>query len=338
MMKKILFSALLTVLALLLVLIVFNYRYPFVTPSVGNWSVGFSEASNVFPTVNIDSNNIITYKYINSITPEKQHFIADPFFIKEKDIFYLFVELKGESNADIALLTSRDGENYDFKGIVLDEEFHLSYPQVFKYNGEIYMLPETTGSNQVLLYRANNFPYEWVITDTLIKNRRLKDPSLLLSDDLNLIVAVDDNLKQFIFKADSLEGNWKEAKNYKQRFGNETRPGGRFFKVNDNWYLPIQNRKKGYGTGVSLYKLENLNDYFEFKLANRFYLEPQSKIKWFNRGMHHIDIQEIGAKYYMVYDGDRNLNGKKEFQYKRTIKFNLIDIYNLLNYRNFQKI
>lgn len=329
--KKITFIFLGIVFSLLLVIIVFNYRYPFITPSVGNWSVGFSESVEVFPAINLDANNLITYQYIDSITPEKHHYIADPFFVKEENVFYLFVELKSDDNANIALLTSLDGKNYEYKGIVLDEEFHLSYPQVFKHKGELYMLPETTGINQVLLYKANNFPYEWVIADTLIKNRSMKDPSLLLSDNLNLIVTVDENLKQFIYKADSLSGTWKEAKNYKQRYGNETRPGGRFFKVDETWYLPIQNRELGYGTGISLYKLERFNDYFEFKLANKLYLGPQSNIKWFNRGMHHLDIQKIGDEYYMVYDGDRNLNGKKEFQYKRTIKFNLIDIYNFFN-------
>ncbi|MFN4762844.1 hypothetical protein ACKGJN_06960 [Gillisia sp. Q332] len=57
------------------------------------------------------------------------------------------------------------------------------------------------------------------------------------------------------------------------------------------------------------------------------YLGPQQEIQWFNRGMHHLDIQELDNGYYFVYDGDRNYD-EREFQYKRTIKFNLLDIYN----------
>tara|TARA_R100000935_G_C2840959_1_gene170952 strand:+ start:6306 stop:7301 length:996 start_codon:yes stop_codon:yes gene_type:complete len=328
MIKKLIFAIFWILFSLLLVLIIFNYRYPFFTPSVGNWSVGFTKSTNVFPSIDLDTANIISFKYIDSITPEKYHFIADPFFIKEKDIYYLFVELKGKSNADIALLTSPDGKNFKFKGIVLDEDFHLSYPQVFEHKGEFYMLPETSGANQALLYKAKRFPYEWIIIDTLIKNRSLKDPSLLLSDDLNLIVAVDDNLKQIIFEADSLHGSWMEATSYKQRWGNETRPGGRFFEVDNNWYLPLQNSSRGYGTGISLYKLIFEKNQLQFRLAENMYLGPQKKIEWFNRGMHHLDIQKNGDEYFIVYDGDRNLINKMEFQYKRTIKFNLIDIYN----------
>ncbi len=326
--KKIYFIFGIIALVVILILMIFNYRYPFVTPSVGNWSVGFRGSSKIFPAVEVNPENIITYKAIDSLLPEDIDYIADPFYIKEDGVFYLFVELKGEGNADIALLTSLDGENYRYKGIVLEEGFHLSYPQVFKYKGEFYMLPETRGSNQVLLFKAKNFPYDWKISDTLIKNRDLKDPSLLLSEELNLIVAVDDDLKQYMFTADSLNGNWTEAKNYKQRWGNETRPGGRFFKMDNNWYLPLQNRSLGYGTGISIYKLETENNRLEFNLAERMYLGPQQEIEWFNRGMHHLDIQKTGDEYYMVYDGDRNLDDETEFQYKRTIKFNLIDIYN----------
>ncbi len=327
-MKRIFQLAGITLIIGIIVLIIFNYRYPFFTSSVGNWSVGFGKMEQVFPKSELDLNNVITYEYINSIVPGSIDYIADPFFIKESDTYYLFVELKGEENANIALLTSLDGQDYEYKGIVLDEPFHLSYPQVFKHKGEYYMLPEASGSNHVLLYKAENFPYEWGISDTLIKNIGLKDPSLLLSEDLNLIVAVDDDLKQYMFTADSLNGSWTEAKNYKQRWGNETRPGGRFFKVDNNWYLPLQNRSLGYGTGISLYKLGTENDRLEFKLAEKMYLGAQQEIEWFNRGMHHLDIQKNGDDYYMVYDGDRNLNGDNSFQYKRTIKFNLIDIYN----------
>jgi len=312
-----------------IILLIFNYRYPFINPSVGNWSVGYRSTNNPLGKENLNSENVISYEYIDSIVPEEIDYIADPFFIKEKDTIYLFVELKGQGNANIALLTSIDGNKYKYDAVILDEPFHLSYPQVFKHQGRFYMLPETKGSNHLLLYEANNFPYNWAVVDTLLKNIGIKDPSLLLSEDLNLIVGVDDNLKQYMFVADSLHGTWAEAPNYKQRWGNETRPGGRFISIDEEWYLPLQNRSMGYGTGISLFKLINSNGALHLEKTHPLYLGPQKDIEWFNRGMHHLDIQPIENGYYMVYDGDKNLNNEKVFQYKRTIKFNLLDIYNL---------
>ena len=65
-------------------------------------------------------------------------------------------------------------------GEVLDEPFHISYPQVFKHKDRYFMLPETKRSNNILLYEAKNFPYDWGIVDTLIHNVRYKDPSIYL--------------------------------------------------------------------------------------------------------------------------------------------------------------
>ncbi|MCF4102134.1 hypothetical protein L1I30_10685 [Gillisia sp. M10.2A] len=316
-----------SIILIILSLSFFNYNYPFITPKVGKWSVGFQKVGHIFPSVIVDSKQLIPYTRLDSILKSEDNYIADPFYIQEAGIYYLFVELKGRENADIALFTSNNGQEYSYQGIVLNESFHLSYPQVFKYKKEYYMLPETNETNQVLLYKAQNFPYNWIIEDTLIKNTRLKDPTILLSKDRNLIIGVDDKLTQFIYEADSLRGKWNEVENYKQGWGNETRPAGRFFRLDENWYLPVQDRSLGYGSGVSIYKLQ-LKDRLELVKEKSRYLEAQKKIKWFNRGMHHLDIQADGKSYYMVYDGDHNINDEEYFQMKRTFKFNLIDIYN----------
>jgi hypothetical protein len=315
---------------LLIVLAIMNMRYPFLVANGGHWSVGYQETSSPLNFL-VEPKGILSSQVFDTLTKPEIAYIADPFFIKEKDIFYLFTEIKGKQNADIALFTSSTGKDYSYQGIVLDESFHLSYPQVFKYKNEFYMLPETKGANQLLLYKAKDFPYTWIVSDTLIKNRALKDPSLLLSEDLNLIVAVDDDLKQYLFTADSLEGNWKAVKTFNRRWGNESRPGGRFISIEGKWYLPLQNHSNGYGTGISLYQLNKVEDIFKFELVVDHLLGPQQDILWFGRGMHHLDVQQLSSgSYYVVYDGDRKGEGNPQLQLKRSIKWNLVDLYNYL--------
>lgn len=313
---------------ILLFSVYLNAKYSFKNLKVGRWSVGYNFTDDILSPPKIEDDNIIPYTFIDSITNTPNNYIADPFFIKEKDSFYLFVEQKGNDNADIALFTSANGKNYNYKGIVLDEAYHISYPQVFKYKDEFYMLLETKQAGSVILYKAKNFPYDWEVEDTLLKNVELKDPSILLSEDLNLIVAVDDHLKQFMYSADSINGNWKEVKNYYQRLGNRTRPGGRFFNLNNTWYLPIQDRTHGYGSGISLFKLVNSKKGLKLENEESSYLSSQTKIKWFNRGMHQLDIQNVDGKQYMVYDGDRNVNNEHVYQLKRSFQFFLYDVYN----------
>ena len=45
---------------------------------------------------------------------------------------------------------------------MLAEPFHLSYPYVFAWRGEYYMVPECHAAGAVRLYRAAEFPTRWV--------------------------------------------------------------------------------------------------------------------------------------------------------------------------------
>src|SRR6267142_1181613 len=72
-------------------------------------------------------------------------FVADPFMIRANDSWHMFFEvfnretLKGE----IGLAISANGRSWTYQRIVLQEDFHLSYPYVFEWEGEHYMVPET---------------------------------------------------------------------------------------------------------------------------------------------------------------------------------------------------
>lgn len=71
------------------------------------------------------------------------NFVADPFIYIQDDIIYLFYETKNPvtMQGDIGVAKSTDkGATWEPLGIALDEGWHLSYPNVFDYNGQIYML------------------------------------------------------------------------------------------------------------------------------------------------------------------------------------------------------
>lgn len=151
-MRKIWIFVSVVVLLSVFSLFIFNYKYPFITKKVGRWSVGFQNTANVFPSPKLDPNQLITYSRLDSILKSEDNYIADPFYLKKDGIYYLFVELKGKENADIALFTSKDGITYSYKSIILDEPFHLSYPQVFKYEDDFYMLPEKAMTQIMFCY------------------------------------------------------------------------------------------------------------------------------------------------------------------------------------------
>jgi hypothetical protein len=171
----------------ILLLLFINSRTPFMRDNAGPWSIGFGSSIGFPDKMKFNNDKIYSLESLKKLNTKTQ-FLADPFFLKVKDTFYIFFEHKLlNTKAEIGLLTSIDGINYTYRGTVLEETFHLSYPQVFCYKKEYYMVPESKGANAVLLYKAKKFPYDWNICDTLINNVKFTDPSIYLSDSLNIM-------------------------------------------------------------------------------------------------------------------------------------------------------
>lgn len=96
------------------------------------------------------------------LVPPKGRFFADPFvytrqgqpFIFFED--YYFAERKGK----ISVATYVDGK-FNFLGVVLDLPYHLSFPYIFEYGNNIYMVPETSSNRTIELWKCIEFPMKW---------------------------------------------------------------------------------------------------------------------------------------------------------------------------------
>jgi hypothetical protein len=325
-MKKTLLVILFVIISILLLM---NYRVPFVRKNTGIWSIGYGTNKHFPEAINVEKGKLYSINTLQKIIPNSE-FLADPFFCKEGDRYFIFFELKkySQNHASIAILESKDGKNYQYKGIVLKENFHLSYPQVFKFKNNFYMLPETQGAKNVILYKAKKFPYEWERCDTLLKNIKLKDPSIFVSDSLNIMVGTDEKLTMVMYHSDSLFGTWKKHPRHTVIMGVESRAGGRFIPYKDGLLLPIQNGSEGYGTALSLYKFNFKNRDYSIRREKEYYLQAQKNIKEFNGGMHHLDLQKIDNQYYYVYDGKKIINNETSFAIKSSLKINYFDLKN----------
>ena len=122
---------------------------PFITTQPV-WSIGIYTGESPFnlaPPENIN-NPVLTARDVTDVTAE---FVADPFMVKEGSSWYMFFEVwnSWDRQGDIGLAVSSDGVNWAYKQIVLNEAFHLSYPYVFKWKNEYYMIPETYQASSV---------------------------------------------------------------------------------------------------------------------------------------------------------------------------------------------
>lgn len=120
----------------------------------------------------------------NVVDNPNGYWLADSLLFEDDDCQnYLFVEAfdKKEKIGKLAVLTEVNGVFQNFR-LVMEKSYHLSYPFVFKWNGEYYMIPETSGNNAIEVYEATKFPYEWEYKACLLEGN-LVDTTIAKRDD-----------------------------------------------------------------------------------------------------------------------------------------------------------
>src|SRR3989337_2786454 len=86
-------------------------------------------------------------------------------------------------SGQIGLAVSDDGVGWRYQQIVLAEPFHLSYPHVFEWGGDVYMIPESHQVRSVRLYRASPFPIRWSLVSSLLDGAVFSDSSIVRFGD-----------------------------------------------------------------------------------------------------------------------------------------------------------
>ena len=103
---------------------------------------------------------------------------ADPFLFDYQGDTYLFAEFfsyqLGRGVISVAKYDSINNCFGNFREIIR-ECYHLSYPVVFEYNNQIYMMPECAESQGLFFYRAVEFPSKWEKTSVLDHAMKLAD-------------------------------------------------------------------------------------------------------------------------------------------------------------------
>lgn len=117
------------------------------------------------------------------IRVEPGRFLADPFLVREAGKTYCFVEdfSSKENRGKISVFEVGAGYYRDH-GPCLVEPFHLSFPFVFRFGEDIYMIPESCAARQIRLYRCNRFPCEWELDTILIDDLPAADSMLFQHD------------------------------------------------------------------------------------------------------------------------------------------------------------
>lgn len=278
---------------------------PFVSKKE-QWTIGIMRGNTPFSfTSPLNLINPLFKAEAVSDIPAK--FVADPFLIKEGSTWFLFFEAYNNDTkqGDIALATSKNTLQWNYQQVVLDEPFHLSYPYVFKWKDEVYLIPETYETKSIRLYKADQFPTEWSLVDTLVTGKDFVDNSIVYYHDRWwLFTATTANDTLYLYSAVNLTGPWTEHPQSPIVAGNNhiARPSGRLLIYQDELYRYTMDVNPPNGTHqIQALKITDLTPtrYAEELLDSRPILQAEGK-GWRRYGMHQIDPWQVGEEAWIA--------------------------------------
>lgn len=276
------------------------------------WSIAIysGESPCNFASPDNVSNPVLTAEDVTDLPAD---FVADPFMVRDKSTWYMFFEVGNSQSqqGDIGLALSNNGLEWAYKQIVLDESFHLSYPQVFKWNNEYYMIPETHEANSIRLYKAVDFPTQWSFVKTLLYGSYV-DPSVFRYEGRWWLFAEanpQENDILCLYYAEDLLGPWIKHPESPIIEGNANiaRPGGRVLVFDGLIVRYTQDDDPTYGNAVRAFEITELTtSSYEEKEISESPILKASGTGWNKNGMHHIDPHQIDEnKWIACVDGYR---------------------------------
>lgn len=269
------------------------------------WSIGLYHGDTPFSLKPIKQNPVIHAQSVRDISAD---FVADPFMLCVKGTWFMFFETLPNADATnnqenlpkgvIGCSKSDDGISWTYLGTVLQEQYHLSYPHVFESNGEIYMLPETLGANNIRLYKADKFPYQWRAVNNLLNGQHADATPFHYQQKwwMYSCPAPDKHNALELHYADNLQGPWFAHPDNPiiENDCRTARPAGRVTQWQGRLYRFAQDCSPRYGTQVRVFEVTTLSKdkYQEYECPQSPIMRPSGK-GWNGRNMHHIDLHTL---------------------------------------------
>ena len=245
---------------------------------VEHWQIAVRVApqSNGVPQLAIDPSaeamNLAGFRFVAS---PRGSVYADPFLFWHQGVPYIFFERDHYDRAPAVIAVARieDGAVGPAE-VCLNTGSHLSYPQVFAHEGEIYMVPESAEAHEVALYRAVEFPLRWEKLHVLHKGS-VVDTTIWYEAGVwylfaTLVVPRSSAASLHLFTATDLAGPWvphpSNPLSYDVR---SARGAGPLFRRDGVLYRPSQDCSGTYGRAIVFNAVDVLSrdDYEEHRVT-----------------------------------------------------------------------
>jgi hypothetical protein len=236
------------------------------------------------------------------LADDRQRYFADPFLFEENGVAYVFCEEfpYATGKGVISLVALDETGNPGPSQVVLERPHHLSYPVVFRAEGQIWMMPESGANRTLDLYRAEHFPDRWVLDRTLISGVDLADATpfawagqyWLTATRGETVGSSWDALT--LFSGAGPLGPWTQMSEGPALIdASAARPAGLPFMQDGGLWRPAQDCRAGYGAGLAFCRIDALGpSVFAQTPMRRF--TPRSGMHTFNASERFVVIDAAG--------------------------------------------
>jgi hypothetical protein len=209
---------------------------------------------------------------------------ADPFPVEVETGYHVFLEeydrRKRIGGISVAHVT-RDG-NFEKPVPVLERPHHLSYPFLFQWRGQWFMMPESSRAGRTEVFVARKFPFEWTTEAVLFDGVSAVDSTLVQLDDrwwlftnISAHPQVSNYDELHAFHAPTPFGPWTPHRgNPVKSDVRSSRSAGRFFWRGGVLFRPAQDCSGRYGSATVINRVDKLTpeDFVEVTVAR---IEPR---------------------------------------------------------------
>lgn len=205
------------------------------------------------------------------IVPDNDEIRADPFILEHEGECYLFYEAYAQGQHKAHIAVSRFvGDKLERLGVALECDHHLSYPFIFRHDGDLFMMPETNQARRLEVWRCVEFPLKWELYSTALEGLSPADSSLTfyqgkwwLFTNLSDFHAYEDHCSELhVFEVDGpkLSRVVPHKRNPVVIDSTIARNGGRMFERHGRLYRPSQRNEHGiYGYGLNIMEIEQMD-------------------------------------------------------------------------------
>lgn len=220
-----------------------------------------------------DGAETMRFRRDSALYPPDGRSWADPHVLPDSDGEFILVEeyvnslrRSGRRGRIVLLRIGSSGQVSEAR-TVLERDWHLSYPCVFRFQDQLLLVPESGAASTVDAYRCLDYPWRWGFLGHVLTGVAAFDSTIFEHEGRWWLFAsvadpawlTPNDMLYAFFADDPSRGPWvPHPMNPVVVDARSARPAGPLFRREGRLYRPGQDCSRGYGSGIRINEVTEL--------------------------------------------------------------------------------